>query len=56
MWQNRKRDKKALDSGISMEEQERVGRKMGEQNKMDIFRIEQRQGTKGTLFLPRVAY
>ena len=30
MWQNKRRDRKAADSGLSKEEQERLGREMGE--------------------------
>ncbi|WPA99955.1 uncharacterized protein RHO25_004575 [Cercospora beticola] len=36
VWQNRKRDKAAVVSGISKEEQERMGREMGEQNMTDL--------------------
>jgi hypothetical protein len=36
VWQNRRRDKKALESGVSREEQEKLGREMGEQNKTDL--------------------
>lgn len=36
MWQNRRRDKWAAASGLSAEEQERVGREMGEDNKTDL--------------------
>jgi hypothetical protein len=36
MWQNRRRDKKALESGISKEEQERLGRELGELDKTDM--------------------
>lgn len=32
MWQNWKRDKAAAASGLTKEEQERVGRELGEQN------------------------
>lgn len=36
MWQNRRRDKKALESGISKEEQERLGRELGEIDTTDL--------------------
>lgn len=36
MWQNRRRYKWAYASGMSKEEQERVGRQMGEDNKTDL--------------------
>lgn len=36
MWQNRRRDKKALESGISKEEQERLGRELGEIDTTDM--------------------
>jgi ACS family allantoate permease-like MFS transporter len=36
MWQNRRRDKKALESGISKEEQERLGRELGELDTTDM--------------------
>ncbi|GAB7331297.1 hypothetical protein MBLNU13_g02744t2 [Cladosporium sp. NU13] len=36
MWQNRRRDKKALESGITKEEQERLGRELGEIDTTDM--------------------
>lgn len=36
MWQNRKRDRMAAESGISAEEQEKVGREMGERDVTDL--------------------
>lgn len=36
MWQNRRRDKMAASSGISKEEQERLGREMGERDVTDL--------------------
>lgn len=36
MWQNRKRDRMAAESGITKEEQERLGRDMGEQDVTDL--------------------
>ncbi|KAK3621088.1 hypothetical protein LTR56_023014 [Elasticomyces elasticus] len=36
VWQNRRRDKAAAESGISKEEQERLGREMGELNVTDM--------------------
>ena len=36
MWQNKRRDLAAAESGISKEEQERLGREMGEQNITDL--------------------
>jgi len=36
VWQNRKRDKAAEASGVSKEEQERIGREMGERNVTDL--------------------
>lgn len=36
MWQNKKRDRMAAESGISKEEQERLGREMGEQDITDL--------------------
>lgn len=36
VWQNKRRDKKAAESGISKEEQERIGREMGEANCTDL--------------------
>ena len=36
MWQNRRRDKKAAESGLSKEEQERLGRELGEKNVTDL--------------------
>lgn len=36
MWQNKRRDRKAAESGVSKEEQERLGREMGENNVTDI--------------------
>lgn len=39
MWMNRRRDKKALESGISKEEQEKVGREMGEANFTDLQNV-----------------
>ena len=36
MWQNRHRDKKALESGITKEEQERLGRELGEIDTTDM--------------------
>jgi ACS family allantoate permease-like MFS transporter len=36
MWQNCRRDKKALESGISKEEQERLGRELGELDTTDM--------------------
>lgn len=36
MWQNRRRDKKAAASGITKEEQERLGRELGESDTTDL--------------------
>jgi ACS family allantoate permease-like MFS transporter len=36
MWQNRRRDRKAAGSGLGKEEQERVGREMGERDVTDL--------------------
>ncbi|KAM0722237.1 hypothetical protein Q7P37_001678 [Cladosporium fusiforme] len=36
MWQNRQRDRKALQSGVSKEEQERLGRELGENDTTDL--------------------
>lgn len=36
MWQNRRRDRLATASGLSKEEQERVGREMGERDVTDM--------------------
>lgn len=36
VWQNRRRDKKAAESGISREEQERLGRELGEVDTTDL--------------------
>jgi hypothetical protein len=36
MWQNRRRDRAAEASGVSKEEQERVGREMGERDMTDL--------------------
>jgi ACS family allantoate permease-like MFS transporter len=36
VWQNRRRDKRALESGVSREEQERLGREMGESDTTDM--------------------
>ncbi|KAI9047893.1 hypothetical protein LZ554_007695 [Drepanopeziza brunnea f. sp. 'monogermtubi'] len=36
MWQNSKRDRAAAESGITKEEQERLGREMGEQDVTDL--------------------
>lgn len=36
MWQNRRRDRMAAESGISKEEQERLGREMGESDVTDL--------------------
>lgn len=36
MWQNKRRDKLAMESGISKEEQERLGREMGERDVKDL--------------------
>lgn len=36
VWQNKKRDKAALSSGLSKEQQEAIGRAMGEQNCTDM--------------------
>jgi ACS family allantoate permease-like MFS transporter len=36
VWQNRRRDKKAAESGISKEEQERLGRELGEVDTTDL--------------------
>jgi ACS family allantoate permease-like MFS transporter len=36
MWQNKRRDRAAEESGIPTEEQERLGREMGEQNVTDL--------------------
>lgn len=37
IWQNRRRDRKALESGITKEEQERLGREFGETDTTDIL-------------------
>ncbi|KAK3066214.1 hypothetical protein LTR53_017525 [Teratosphaeriaceae sp. CCFEE 6253] len=36
VWQNRKRDREAEASGLSREEQEKLGREMGERNVTDL--------------------
>lgn len=36
MWQNKKRERAARESGISPEEMERMGREMGEQDVTDL--------------------
>lgn len=36
MWQNWRRNKWAAESGLSKEEQERIGREKGEQNETDL--------------------
>jgi hypothetical protein len=36
VWQNRRRDRAAAASGISLEEQERLGQEMGERNMTDL--------------------
>jgi ACS family allantoate permease-like MFS transporter len=36
VWQNKRRDKKAAESGISKEEQERLGRELGETDTTDL--------------------
>ena len=36
MWQNKKRDRAAVASGLSKEEQEKIGREMGENNMTDL--------------------
>jgi ACS family allantoate permease-like MFS transporter len=36
VWQNRRRDKKAAESGVSKEEQERLGRELGEVDTTDL--------------------
>jgi len=36
VWQNRRRDRKAAESGISKEEQERLGRELGEVDTTDL--------------------
>lgn len=36
VWQNKKRDKAAIASGLSKEEQESIGREMGESNMTDL--------------------
>lgn len=36
VWQNWRREKKAAELGISGEEQERLGRELGEQNATDL--------------------
>jgi ACS family allantoate permease-like MFS transporter len=36
VWQNKRRDKKAAESGISKEEQERLGRELGEVDTTDL--------------------
>lgn len=36
MWQNRRRDRKAAESGITKEEQERLGRELGESDTTDL--------------------
>lgn len=39
VWQNRRRDKAALASGLSKEQQEAIGREMGENNCTDLENI-----------------
>lgn len=39
MWQNKKRDKAAAASGLSKEQQEAIGREMGENNCTDMENI-----------------
>ena len=36
MWQNKRRDRMATESGVSKEEQERLGREMGERDVTDL--------------------
>ena len=36
MWQNKRRDRAAAASGISREEQEKLGRELGERNVTDL--------------------
>jgi hypothetical protein len=37
MWQNKKRDKAAAESGLSKEQQEAIGRELGERNVTDLM-------------------
>ena len=36
VWQNKRRDLRSAESGLTKEEQERLGREMGEQNVTDV--------------------